>query len=307
MAPMEGAVLADAARMTANRPAMIGIGVVAGLTVACLVGVLAVGRGEARVAPGSVPAMAATTTPLAASPDGPALDALLARLGRLEVALGSLADATQRAEEAAQAAAAGSSRTEARVRDVERLVAERGPQGDRFLAAALLLQASITTPRPWLREYQAMAELAPPEALSRMAAEVLASHAARGLPSEAELRERFVAMMPQLQARAPRQGDTLDHTVAIVRGGFASIGLTAPPPPTDQEQAIAGVVRQLRRGNLAGAVADAAALDTSLQPLLSGWLAQARARLSVEQAVQETLLRILAPTPGQPPPGQTHG
>jgi hypothetical protein len=50
---------------------------------------------------------------------------------------------------------------------------------------------------------------------------------------------------------------------------------------------------QLRRGNLAAAVSDAATLDAGLQPLIAGWMAQARARLAVEQAVQETLLRAL--------------
>jgi hypothetical protein len=101
--------------------------------------------------------------------------------------------------------------------------------------------------------------------------------------------------MPQLIARAPRGETALGSTVAAVRGGLASVGLTAPPPPTDQEQAIAGVAQQLRRGNLAAAVSDAASLDAGMQPLLSGWLAQARARLAVEQAVQETLLRLLSP------------
>lgn len=38
-------------------------------------------------------------------------------------------------------------------------------QADRFIAAALLLQAAVATPRPWLREYQVMVALAPPGAL----------------------------------------------------------------------------------------------------------------------------------------------
>ena len=89
------------------------------------------------------------------------------------------------------------------------------------------------------------------------------------------------------------------HEGAGIAGGHAGIGLAAPPAPTDQEQAIAGVAQQLRRGNLAAAVADASALDAALQPLLAGWLAQAGARLAVEQAVQETLLRALT-TPPRP-------
>ncbi|CAH0223785.1 hypothetical protein [Roseomonas sp. CECT 9278] len=166
-------------------------------------------------------------------------------------------------------------------------------RADRFIAAALLLQSAIATPRPWLREYQVMVALAPTGALPAPLAEVLLSHAGRGLPTEAELRERFVSLAPQLAARAPRQGDAIDQTFSALRGAVAGIGLAAPPAPSDQEQAIAGVVQQLRRGNLAAAVADASALAPSLQPLLVGWLAQASARLAVEQAVQETLLRAL--------------
>ena len=225
----------------------------------------------------------------------PAMHALVARLEGLEARLAALDATVQRVGLRSTAAEAVSGRVAAIAEQVERLAAEQERPTERFMAAALLLQASITTPRPWLREYQAMVDLAPPGSLSRPAAEVLLSHAARGVPSEAELRERFAVLMPQLIARAPRGETALGSTVAAVRGGLASVGLTTPPPPTDQEQAIAGVAQQLRRGNLAAAVSDAASLDAGMQPLLSGWLAQARARLAVEQAVQETLLRLLSP------------
>jgi hypothetical protein len=201
-------------------------------------------------------------------------------------------------EAALAKAAAATERAEALIRRVEQAETLRGVQGDRFIAAALLLQAAIATPRPWMREYQALGSLAPPGALPAPLAEVLLSHAARGLPTNAELRERYAALMPQLLARAPRDEDVFGRTLAAMRSTAAGIGLAAPPPPSNQEQAIAGVAQQLRRGNLAAAVADASALDAALQPLLAGWLAQASARLAVEQAIHETLLRaLLAPTP----------
>jgi hypothetical protein len=221
-------------------------------------------------------------------------------LAQVEALVAPALEAARQAEAQALRAEALASRAEVAAQRLEGSLAQRGPQGDRFLAAALLLQTSIATPRPWMREYQTMADLAPAGALPRPVAEVLMSHAARGLPSEAELRERFATLAPQLLARAPQQGGMLDQGLAMLRGGFASIGLTAPPPPSDQEVAIGGVAQQLRRGNLAGAVADAGALDPRLQPLLAGWLAQARARLAVEQAVQETLLRALSPATQNP-------
>jgi hypothetical protein len=229
---------------------------------------------------------AATLLPgggLGAGPAGAQGPATNLPIAALEVALAEAAAATARAE--------------ALTRRIEQAEALRGPQGERFIAAALLLQAAIATPRPWLREYQALTSLAPPGALPAPLAEVLLSHAARGLPTEAELRERYAVLMPQLLARAPRGEDMVGRTLTAMRSTAAGIGLAAPPPASDQEQAIAGVAQQLRRGNLAAAVADAAALDPALQPLLAGWLAQAAARLAVEQAVHETLLRaLLAPT-----------
>jgi hypothetical protein len=262
-------VTAPAARMTLRRMVLpgIGIGFACGMAATAIVlgsGVAPVGHAEAQAsAPAAVP------------------EALVARIGQLESALGRLE-------------AAAAERTDTLARRIERTEAIRSAQGERFIAAALVLQASVATARPWLREYQAMARLAPPGMLPAPLNEVLLSHAARGLPTEAELRERYIALVPQLVARSPRQGDMMQQAVSTMRGAVATIGLVSAPAPSDHEQAIEGVVQHLRRGNLAAAVGDAAALDASLQPLLSGWLAQAGARLAVEQAVQETLLRMLA-------------
>lgn len=258
----------SAPRTALRRVLLPGIGFACGIAVAAIVmgsGAAPLGHAEAQAAP-----------PAAAVPD-----ALLARIGQLESALGRVeASAAERGDSLA--------------RRIDQAEATRGPQGERFIAAALVLQASVATARPWLREYQTMARLAPPGMLPAPLNEVLLSHAARGLPTEAELRERYIALVPQLVARAPRQGDMVQQAMSSMRGAAASVGLAAAPAPSDHEQAIQGVVQHLRRGNLAAAVGDAAALDPSLQPLLAGWLAQAGARLAVEQAVQETLLRMLA-------------
>lgn len=171
--------------------------------------------------------------------------------------------------------------------------AVRGSQQERFILAMLHLQAAVGSARPWLREYEVATALAPPDALPRPVAEVLASHAARGLVAEADLRERFAALAPMLLTRAPRQGGIIEQAATMMRMALAAIGLAAPPPPSDADATVGRIQDHLRRGNLAGAVSDAATLDPSLQPLIAGWLAQARARLAVEQAVQETLLRAL--------------
>lgn len=164
---------------------------------------------------------------------------------------------------------------------------------ERFILAMLHLQAAAATARPWLREYDLAVSFAPPGALSPAVSEVLASHAARGLASEAALAERFDTLAPALLARTPAEGGLLERLGLAARGTFSALGLATPPPTGGTEAAVQRIREQLRRGQLAAALHDAATLDPAVQPLLSGWLAQARGRLAVEQAIQETLLRAM--------------
>jgi hypothetical protein len=125
--------------------------------------------------------------------------------------------------------------------------------------------------------------------------EVLLSHAARGLPTEAELRERYAALVPQLVARAPRQGDMVQQAMSSMRGAAASVGLAAAPPPVGS-----GAGDRRASCSICAAATSPprwATRQRSIRPpAAAGRLAdaQAGARLAVEQAVQETLLRMLA-------------
>ncbi len=167
-------------------------------------------------------------------------------------------------------------------------------QGERFLVALIYLQGVIASSRPWQRELQIVMNLATSGQIPRPLAETLASHAARGLPTEAELRERFMTLTPLLLERAPSEGDMLTRVSDFARSVLAGIGLASRPAPGGTEAALNSIGERLRRRDLSGALADIAALDEALQPLLAGWVAQARARLAVEQAIQETLLPALA-------------
>lgn len=167
------------------------------------------------------------------------------------------------------------------------------PPADRFALAALHLQASLATSRPYLRELQALRDAAPPGGLPTILADALISHAARGLPSAAELRESFLAIAPNLIERAADRDDWLEWALTLGRRLLARIGVVDPPPPPPSEVTIANAARLLARGMIAPALADIETLDPALTPLLSGWLAQARARVAAEQAVQETILRAL--------------
>jgi len=166
-----------------------------------------------------------------------------------------------------------------------------------FLIAMLNLRDAMSTARPWPREWEAVQRWAAPDRIAPSLAEVLSSHASRGVPTERDLRERFERLLPSLAARAPRHGSLTDRAMATAHGLLASVGLTEPPDQSPTDAALYSVSVRLRGGDLPGAIADAFTLDPALQPLLAGWLAQAQARLAVEQAVRETILRALTPAP----------
>lgn len=168
---------------------------------------------------------------------------------------------------------------------------------DRLVPALLNLQMVAATARPWHRELRAVLDLDAARMIPATVVEVLTSHSLRGVPTEGELHDRFLALAPAIHWRMPAEQSVLDRAQLNVRSALSGIGLAAPPPPGEADAAIASIADRLRRGDLAGAVADATALDKRSEPLLVGWMAQARARLAVEQALRETILTMLARSP----------
>lgn len=167
------------------------------------------------------------------------------------------------------------------------------PRHERFILAALNLQSALATSRPYTREWLVLRDAAPAQALPAPLADVLVSHAGRGLATTTELRESFLGLAPILVSRSPADGGWLDWLLGETRRVLAYLGLAAPPTPGPAQAAIANVSRLLARGQLAPALADVETFGDELQPLLAGWIAQARARVAAEQAVQETILRAL--------------
>ncbi|MDB5415145.1 MAG: hypothetical protein JWR10_3480 [Rubritepida sp.] len=165
----------------------------------------------------------------------------------------------------------------------------------RYIFAALNLQSALATSRPYAREWSAMRDAAPAGALAGPLADVLVSHAGRGLATTTELRESFLALGPMLVARSPSEGGWIDWLLDQGRRILASVGFGEVPTPGPVHATLDNVSRLLARGQLAPALADVEMLDDTLKPLLSGWTAQVRARVAAEQAVQETILRALGP------------
>jgi hypothetical protein len=190
------------------------------------------------------------------------------------------------------------SRLSTRLASLQAGPAASQPRNDRYIFAALNLQSALATSRPYTREWAALRDAAPAGALPGPLADVLVSHAGRGLATTTELRESFLALAPTLVARSPTEGGWIEWLIGRARQLLASIGFGEAPTPTPAHAAIDNVSRLLARGQLAPALADVETLDDSLKPLLAGWIAQARARAAAEQAVQETILRALGPSLG---------
>lgn len=165
---------------------------------------------------------------------------------------------------------------------------------DRHLVALLHLQNVATTARPWSRELQLLLDQAGAGRLNPALVEVLRANAAQGVATRAELRRRFAMLRPALLADGAAETGLIHGLLQGGQSAAAGLGLAAPPPPDRTEATIADIGLRLDRGDLAGALHDAGLLDGRLRARLGDWTAQVRARLAVEQALQELLAQSLA-------------
>ena len=156
-----------------------------------------------------------------------------------------------------------------------------------FAVAALRLQMAIASSRPWRREYNALVAIAPPDAIPQPIAALLSVHAIQGVPNEAELRERFLELVPELPKRLLGSNSFIDHLVQRAQSLGASIGVTKDGAESRGTIFITTIESQIRRGNLRAALSDAENLDPTIRPYLTAWLSDLQARVAVEEAVAE--------------------
>ena len=206
--------------------------------------------------------------------------ALQARLGAIEA---KLLDLTTTMERMAA--------RQARDRAPNQGDSARAP--DRFVLAAMHLQTIVASGRPFLREWHTLRGMAPEGAIPGPLADVLTSHAARGLPTPLELRESFAELMPRMIARSDEETGFGNWLQRLWQRLLFALSLGDVPPMSTTRLTLAHVEMQLTRGQLAAALGELETLDPGLQPLLAGWLVKARARVAAEQAVQETILHAL--------------
>ncbi len=118
------------------------------------------------------------------------------------------------------------------------------------------------------------------------ALETLAAHADKGLPTTASLAARFAPLArAAVQAAAvPADGGVVDRLLAEA-GNLVTVRPVGDVEGDDVAARVARAEERLGRGDLAGAVAEVAALSGPAVDVLGAWRADAEARLAAEAAV----------------------
>lgn len=177
----------------------------------------------------------------------------------------------------------------------------RDIQSRRTSAAALLLatgqlREAVNHALPFEAELRAVRVLAPQDAEMAAAVETLKPRAAAGIPTRIVLAERFDALAPALvRSELMPQGrswwrDTVNRlgSLLTVRREDGEAAGTSPAAVVARTQAA------LRRGDLAGAVAQAETLDGAAAETVAPWLNDARARLAADKALSTLTAAVVA-------------
>lgn len=220
-------------------------------------------------------------TRAALQPLGSRLDALEARLQASGTESKGLGDSLQ---------ALGT-----RIATIEATRTEGDAMGRRaaLIVGLQLLRSAVERGAPFV------AELTAARALGAEAAglQPLEAAASAGLPTRAQLAQRFTALAPALMRAAPQApaagGGLIDRLAASAQGlvRVRPVGETAGD---DAGATIARAEAKLARGDLAGALADVEKLPAPVLAAAKDWVAEARARLAADNALQGLTSQALA-------------
>lgn len=240
----------------------------------------------------------------AAAPAAPAIDmaavearvaALLAPQGsRIEAATGRLRALDEEIKATAAAARALGDKVTA-------LETARTQAGDAGRRAALVvglssLRAAVDRGQPFAGELKSAAALGLPAEAVRS----LEAHAERGLPTSAGLAQRFSALVPALLRAAPSRttdGTLLDRLTATAQN-LVRVRPVGEAAGDDVPTAVARAEAKLRRGDIAGALADIDRLPEPVRALAASWTAEARARVAAETTLRRLTLDATAALTG---------
>lgn len=150
------------------------------------------------------------------------------------------------------------------------------------IAALNALADAVRSGKPFVRELEAararLGERAAPLA-------AIEPSAAKGLPTVAELAERFSAIVPQL-LREPDSGGGVFSRLFTNAVRLVEIRRVGEPEGTSIDAVIARMETKLSRGDLAGALAEYDALPEAAKAAAASWFAAATQRHDAEATVK---------------------
>ncbi|CAO3418638.1 mitofilin family membrane protein [Azospirillum endophyticum] len=234
----------------------------------------------------------------AATPDTGAADAQKALADRL-AALEQKVTAAAGNAQAAQQLQGEVDSLKQQVTSVNQAVSERqdaATAAQALVLAAGQLRASLSGGQPFQQDLQAVRALNIADPGVTQPLDAVASYAAKGIPTRAQLTDRFQPLAGEI-VRAEIRGEgnswidsvvgKLSTLVTVRREGGGVVGTTA-------DAVVARAEAALDAGNLAKAVEELSALQGPAAQTAAPWLADAKARLAADQAARQLNDRAIA-------------
>jgi len=234
----------------------------------------------------------------AATPDTGAADAQKALADRL-AALEQKVTAASGNAQAAQELRGEVDALKQQVTSVNQAVSERqdaATAAQALVLAAGQLRASLSGGQPFQQDLQAVRALNIADAGVTQPLDAVAPYAAKGIPTRAQLTDRFQPLAGEI-VRADIRGEgnswidsavgKLSTLVTVRREGGGVVGTTA-------DAVVARAEAALSAGNLAKAVEELSALQGPAAQTAAPWLADAKARVAADQAARQLNDRAIA-------------
>jgi len=214
------------------------------------------------------------------------------RLQTLERRLAALERAASADRGTSQPSLVVTDRLEAMTRDLAALEARLlaletrqtdSPKTSALALALLALDSAAQSGAPFEREWRTLSQLLPQNADVHM----LASLARTGVPGRAALVRRFTTALPAIRAAAGQDPAAKPGVMGKMKGAFGSLISVrrVDDKATGVDAVLARAEAALHDQDLAGAINMLEKLDTGARKAAQGWLTQAQARLSLEQAL----------------------
>jgi hypothetical protein len=157
------------------------------------------------------------------------------------------------------------------------------PKTSALALALLALDSAAQIGAPFEREWRTLSQLLPQNADVHM----LASLARTGVPGRAALVRRFTTALPRIRAAAGQDPAAKPGVMGKMKGAFGSLISVrrVDDKATGVDAVLARVEAALHDQDLPGAMNALEKLDTGARQAAQGWLTQAQARLTLDQAL----------------------